>query len=155
MKTIALCLLLALCAGPVMAEGVFKDVPKDHWAAESVNKLAQAGIIRGYPDGTFKGDKSVTRYELAAALSSMIQFILDSQKPLASGQKKSAVEKPMEFLKDGGYLPKDSPVLKDPGKTITPEELAQALSSVAARLIEARVPAPKESESPPEPATKK
>ncbi|MBC8016820.1 MAG: S-layer homology domain-containing protein, partial [Sporomusaceae bacterium] len=43
----------------------FTDVPAKHWAYDSVNKLAQAGIVDGYGDGTFKGDKTMTRYEMA------------------------------------------------------------------------------------------
>jgi len=43
----------------------FSDVPVKHWSYDSVNKLAQAGIIDGYGDGTFKGDKTMTRYEMA------------------------------------------------------------------------------------------
>jgi len=43
----------------------FTDVPTNHWSYASVNKLAQAGIIDGYGDGTFKGDKTMTRYEMA------------------------------------------------------------------------------------------
>ncbi|EAX47357.1 S-layer domain protein domain protein [Thermosinus carboxydivorans Nor1] len=43
----------------------FSDVPPKHWAYDAVNKLAAAGIIDGYGDGTFKGDKTLTRYEMA------------------------------------------------------------------------------------------
>jgi len=43
----------------------FSDVPVKHWSYDSVNKLAQAGVIDGYGDGTFKGDKTMTRYEMA------------------------------------------------------------------------------------------
>ncbi|SDF72527.1 S-layer homology domain-containing protein [Sporolituus thermophilus] len=43
----------------------FSDVPAKHWAYDAVNKLAQAGIIDGYGDGTFRGDKTMTRYEMA------------------------------------------------------------------------------------------
>lgn len=43
----------------------FADVPQKHWAYDAVNKLAAAGIVDGYNDGTFKGDKTLTRYEMA------------------------------------------------------------------------------------------
>lgn len=43
----------------------FTDVPVKHWSYDSVTKLAKAGIVDGYGDGTFKGDKTVTRYEMA------------------------------------------------------------------------------------------
>lgn len=44
---------------------LFPDVPKNHWAYEYVTKLAQAGMLEGYPDGEFKGDRMMTRYEFA------------------------------------------------------------------------------------------
>ncbi|MEW5952620.1 MAG: N-acetylmuramoyl-L-alanine amidase [Bacillota bacterium] len=44
----------------------FKDVPPDHWAAAAVESASEAGLLGGYPDGTFRGDEPVTRYELAA-----------------------------------------------------------------------------------------
>ena len=45
---------------------LFPDVPENHWAYEYVATLAGNGIIEGYPDGEFKGDRSMTRYEFAA-----------------------------------------------------------------------------------------
>ena len=44
----------------------FPDVPENHWAYEYVATLAGNGILEGYPDGEFKGDRSMTRYEFAA-----------------------------------------------------------------------------------------
>ena len=47
---------------------MFPDVPENHWAYEYVKGLCEQGIIEGYPDGNFAGDRSMTRYELAAML---------------------------------------------------------------------------------------
>ena len=47
---------------------MFPDVPENHWAYEYVNGLREQGIVEGYPDGTFAGDRSMTRYEIAAVL---------------------------------------------------------------------------------------
>ncbi|MBP2627469.1 MAG: omp-alpha 6 [Firmicutes bacterium] len=47
------------------AKQTFIDVPAKHWAYEAVNKLAKTGIIDGYGDHTFRGDKLITRYEMA------------------------------------------------------------------------------------------
>ena len=47
------------------AANPFSDVPAGHWAYDSVNKLAAAGVVDGYPDGTYGGDKLMTRYEMA------------------------------------------------------------------------------------------
>jgi len=48
--------------------GTFTDVPDDHFAARSVGRLTRAGIIAGFPDGTFRGTRAVDRYELAVIL---------------------------------------------------------------------------------------
>jgi hypothetical protein len=48
-----------------------KDVPDDHWAASAVYDLIRLGVTRGYPDGTFRGDKPITRYETAIFLSKL------------------------------------------------------------------------------------
>ena len=45
---------------------LFPDIPENHWAYDYVTKLAKAGIVEGYPDGEFKGDRMMTRYEFAA-----------------------------------------------------------------------------------------
>lgn len=49
------------------AAQTFADVPAKHWAYDAVAKLAKAGIIEGYGDGTFRGDKLMNRYEFAIA----------------------------------------------------------------------------------------
>ena len=49
----------------VWAANPFTDVSSDSWAYQSVAQLANAGIINGYPDGTFKGQNNITRYEMA------------------------------------------------------------------------------------------
>ena len=46
----------------------FPDVPKDHWASEAVETLHGNDVLDGYPDGEFKGDKQMTRYEYAQML---------------------------------------------------------------------------------------
>lgn len=51
----------------------FPDVPKNHWAYEYVQTLADRGLINGYPDGEFKGDRSMTRYEFAAIIYRALQ----------------------------------------------------------------------------------
>ena len=63
---IILVTLVILCFGSqVFAADATIDVPKDHWAYPAIQSLIKAGIIDGYPDGTFLGDKTMTRYEMA------------------------------------------------------------------------------------------
>ncbi|SDF18381.1 S-layer homology domain-containing protein [Sporomusa acidovorans] len=47
------------------ATASFSDVPADHWAYDAVGKLVKAGLVDGYTDKTFKGDRTMTRYEFA------------------------------------------------------------------------------------------
>lgn len=51
----------------------FKDVPPNHWAAGLVEKARSLGLVQGYPDGTFRGNERVTRYELAAILARLAE----------------------------------------------------------------------------------
>lgn len=69
----------------------FSDVPAKHWAYDSVNKLAQAGIVDGYNDGTFKGDKTMTRYEMAQIVAKAMN------KDLNSDQKATVDQLAQEF----------------------------------------------------------
>lgn len=50
-------------------DDMFADVPKDHWAYEALDTLAQKGIIDGYADSTFQGNRSMSRYEMAAIIA--------------------------------------------------------------------------------------
>lgn len=75
MKKLALVLVLVLAfALPVLANP-FVDVPLNHWAYDSVQSLAAKGVIVGYPDGTFGGAKSLTRYEFAEATAKALAYV--------------------------------------------------------------------------------
>ncbi len=66
-------LLLAVAVGPAaLAQQPFSDVPVNHWAYNAVNALAEQGVLEGYPDGTFGGKQSLTRYEFAQAIARML-----------------------------------------------------------------------------------
>lgn len=52
---------------------IFPDVPENHWAYEYVKNLAERGYLKGYPDGDFKGDRAMTRYEYAAIIYRALQ----------------------------------------------------------------------------------
>ncbi|MCH3959651.1 MAG: putative porin [Selenomonas sp.] len=68
-KTLVSALTAALVVGAASttfaAANPFSDVPSDHWAYDAVSQLAADGVIEGYGDTTFKGDKNITRYEMA------------------------------------------------------------------------------------------
>ncbi len=52
---------------------MFPDVPENHWAYEAVEAMAKSGLVKGYPDGEFKGDRTMTRYEFAQIVYNAIQ----------------------------------------------------------------------------------
>jgi len=67
-KTIMVVLALLLTfgmAGTALAASMFSDVPQSHWSYDAVNKLAKAGVIEGNGDGTFQGNRTLSRYEMA------------------------------------------------------------------------------------------
>ncbi|MBU1026690.1 MAG: S-layer homology domain-containing protein [Candidatus Margulisbacteria bacterium] len=61
------------CAG--FAGIGFNDVPKGHWAYDSVYDLVRMGVTGGYPDGTFQGTREVSRYEIASFLSKLSRYL--------------------------------------------------------------------------------
>ena len=65
--TIALMLALSISCTVFAAANPFVDVPAKHWAYDAVAQLAQAGILEGYGDGSYKGGNLATRYEMAQA----------------------------------------------------------------------------------------
>jgi hypothetical protein len=65
-KSLVLAMAMALgVAASAYAANPFSDVPAGHWAYDSISKLAAAGVIEGYGDDTFRGDRLMTRYEMA------------------------------------------------------------------------------------------
>src|SRR5437764_10689321 len=59
----------------------FEDVKPDHWAYQAVTDLQQKGIITGYPDHHFNGQRTLTRYEFAIALKRALDKIATIQGP--------------------------------------------------------------------------
>lgn len=138
----------------------FSDVPANHWAADSIAKLTQAGILTGYatePPKTstakpataakpaYNGDKPVTRYELAAILYRFVTYIerADRQKKSKMGVQatppKSGKEA-MTRLVAEGYVKGQSDFAKDGTKLVTATELALVLGDVITRSREKITP---------------
>lgn len=65
-KSLVLAMAMALgVTASAYAANPFSDVPAGHWAYDNISKLAAAGVIEGYGDDTFRGDRLMTRYEMA------------------------------------------------------------------------------------------
>jgi len=71
--SLAAVLVLALVA-PVVGQP-FADVPTNHWAYDAIAELAAKGLVEGFPDGTFKGNQPMTRYEMAMIVARIIARI--------------------------------------------------------------------------------
>lgn len=71
----ALCAALFVSALPAFAASPYDDVPKDHWAYQSLDYLTQHGVLEGYPDGFFKGDRTLTRYEFGQAVARLLDTL--------------------------------------------------------------------------------
>ncbi|MGN0955020.1 S-layer homology domain-containing protein [Dialister sp.] len=83
--------LFTAAAFTASAANPFADVDTSSWAYQAVSQLSDQGVVDGYPDGTFKGDKNVSRYELAQIIARLMakeDSLNDSQK--ATVQKLSA-----------------------------------------------------------------
>ncbi len=97
----AAALLIAAAPMSYGAGQAFTDVPAGHWAYESLNRLAENGILKGYPDGSFKGDKLVTRYALSLIVANMLSNIESIGKDQVSEADLLEVEKlTMEFAEE-------------------------------------------------------
>jgi len=156
LPTVALLAALAfhpLVAGaaPPPAGALPQDVPAKHWAAGSVGRVLQQNILGRAPDGRFRGDQPVTRYELAVALDRFVCYIEAGRKPLhvetvpitiPTAKAPPAVKQAMEHLVSNGFLPLTSPLISNDGhKVVTAKELTDALAAVTIRLSD-RVEAP-------------
>ena len=78
----------------------FADVPANHWAYAAIASLAADGLIEGYPDGSFKGDRPLTRYEMAAIVARVVARIQALGAGTASKTDLDKLQKLIDALKD-------------------------------------------------------
>ena len=112
-KSLVLAMAMALgVTASAYAANPFSDVPAGHWAYDSISKLAAAGIIEGYGDDTFRGDRLMTRYEMAQIVAKAMAKGANVDK-LASefadeldklGVRVSALEKKADNVKITGQI---------------------------------------------------
>ncbi|MDD3656627.1 MAG: S-layer homology domain-containing protein [Atribacterota bacterium] len=75
MKKLALALVLVFALAIPALANPFVDVPLNHWAYDAVQTLAAKGVVIGYPDGTFGGQRMLTRYEFAEAIARVLAYV--------------------------------------------------------------------------------
>jgi hypothetical protein len=71
-KWLVAILMILIMVAPALAAPLFGDVPASHWAKDAIASLAAKGLLEGYPDGTFKGDRATTRYEMAMVIARLL-----------------------------------------------------------------------------------
>ncbi len=100
-STVAATVLALGIATPAFAAPLsFPDVPANHWAKDAVETLAAKHILEGYPDGTFKGDRAATRWEVAMVVARLLKQIEDGQSNFATKQDLEAIQRLANSLKD-------------------------------------------------------
>jgi len=70
---------MAQTAGVDSSASAFPDTPQNHWAYAAIQDLANKGLVKGYPNGTFIGNRSLSRYEFATVIDRLLQTIHDMQ----------------------------------------------------------------------------
>ena len=112
-KSLVLAMAMALgVTASAYAANPFSDVPAGHWAYDAVNELAAAGVVEGYGDGTYAGDKLITRYEMSQIVAKAMAKGADCDKLAAEfaseldtlGVSVAALEKKADNLKITGQI---------------------------------------------------
>ena len=116
----------------------FADTPATHWARDALATLAAKGLIEGYPDGTFKGDRSMTRYEMAMVVARLLARI-ESAQVQAPGRAAAQPEISGEDLDLILFLVNElRQELTDKNVRLAPVEEALEIGTHAARRTAAR-----------------
>lgn len=79
---------------------LFPDLPAEHWARDAVATLASKGLVEGYPDGTFKGDRAMTRWEVAVVVARALARMESEGSTFASRSDLEALRPLVNALRD-------------------------------------------------------
>jgi S-layer family protein len=88
------------CFSWSMAAPLFPDVPEGHWARDAVAALAAKGLVEGYPDGTFKGDRSASRWETAMIVARLLAKMEQAHSTFATKAELSELRKLVLALRE-------------------------------------------------------
>jgi hypothetical protein len=104
LATLVLAASFAISSLVAMGQSVsatpFSDVPANHWAYQAIQSLAADGLVEGYPDGKFKGDRPLTRYEMAVIVARVIAKLQANGAGYASKADLDKLQKLIDALKD-------------------------------------------------------
>src|SRR5690606_14425011 len=122
----------AFAASPAVTSKavMFKDLKQSHWAAPSLAKMKQYGLITGYADGTVKPDTPITRAEFAAVVNRMFGYPMPESFNAGDVAKSSWAYPDMAKAVAAGYYKLDSKNSAQPNKQLSRVEAAAALADV-------------------------
>lgn len=94
-------LALSSCAlvGTASAAPLPEDVPSAHWAKDAVATLSERGLLQGYTDATFKGDRAMTRWEMASLVARLLNKIEEGQSNFATKAELDALQRLTDSLR--------------------------------------------------------
>lgn len=99
--TLAAVMALTIALPALGQTNPFRDVPLDHWAYDAIAELAAAGLVEGYPDGTFGGERTFTRYEMAmvfARILARFEALLQDEVAAAVDERVAELKAAIEAL---------------------------------------------------------
>ena len=104
MKSIIASSAMILAASAISFADPFTDVPASHWAYDAVNSMAEKGIIQGFPDNTYKGNSSVTRYQMAMMIAQALADVGEHRTSVAGGDLNTLEKLTVEFADELSLL---------------------------------------------------
>ena len=99
-RGLILCALITLWSGTGRAAPLFPDIPEQHWGRDAVATLSAKGLVEGYPDGTFKGDRAMSRWEVATVVARFLAQTDSLYKTFATKSEKAELKKLVEALSE-------------------------------------------------------
>ena len=145
MRKLLALVVVFLFAGATMAQQPsLDDVPPDHWAADAVQRIADLGIIHGFPDGTFRGNEAFTRYQAALVVDRLLNVLRDEQSAaMALGQEdvaalQSAVDDLSNMFGDLDQRVADIEGQMGAGEQARADDLQAQIDSLRAELDDLR-----------------
>lgn len=131
---VILSVLLVIALAMPAAAGPFADVPQHHWAYEAVKQLAAYGLVIGFPDGEFKGNEPLTRYQMAMVIARLL-VSLDAQiKAEIEAAKTVIPEAPAPVEVEKEVIVEQPVIEKVIEKTIVEKLETEALEALEARI---------------------
>ncbi len=99
-RLLATLAVMAALSGSAWAAPLFPDVPDNHWAKDAVAALAAKGLVEGYPDGTFKGDRAASRWEVAMIVARLLAKMEQEHATFATKAELGELRKLVDALRE-------------------------------------------------------